>query len=340
MVRSAINLVRQVRCFAALLLLVSGVASGGAPDAHASPPPQPHFSGVAVWERGETATVVRIDSGVTPFGPYRLVTVEAVNGRATLCWQGRCRTDLPLDGVVLEEDWGSYPPSVPSWTQPLERIAAHYRVEPLPEKRWQGIPAEGWFLVPRDPWRFPQRWWIAAGTGVTLEREIFDEAMTRLERFAFVRFTPRAQADFAEVRSRWSALGRKKRVDFRLHPVAAEAMPWQLTDLPPGFTLVTSGWRDGPSGAKVWQWLLSDGVASVSLFAEALSDSLPGGSDSPSSAEDGGREGEQRWGATGAVRAQRGQWLQTAVGEVPWVTLRRLLHGLVPTGGVQEGMTR
>lgn len=327
---------RTQRLLAGLLLVFVSSSWGDASEANeaAQTVPTTTFSGVAVWVRDETPVVVRIDSGQTPLGAYYWTTVEGPNERVTLCWRNRCRTELAAEQVVLEADWDVRHQSVPALSRSLRELAQWYEVTPLPEQSWQGHPANGWLLQPRDAWRYPQRWWLDAATGVTLERTIFDDAMTPLERFAFVRFERHAQADLTEVRQAWSSLGQSDRVDFRLHTVAPDAMPWRLDDLPPGFALRASGWRQGPSGSRVWQWALSDGAASVSLFVEQAPSQHARDTETETErpgaaiAESAERGSAQRWGATLIVRRNRNGWLQTAVGEVPAATLHRLLDGM------------
>jgi negative regulator of sigma E activity len=281
----------------------------------------PSFSGVAIWERNGEALVVELAVGNTPLGPYRWSVVEGANGRTTLCWQKYCRSHLHEEGIAIVDRFDDALGSLPTRPVVMEMLAGTYAVESLPDETRWGRTIGVQRLVPRDDWRFAQRWWLDRTSQVVVERRIETTEGETLERFALVRFLPAEGLSFFEVRQKWAALGRLASVDLVLQPRAPEEMPGRLTQLPPGFRVTACGVRQGPSGQPVWQWVVSDGVVALSLFAEALVGARAESELSSQSIE--------RVGAMGIARQVRDGWLHTAIGEVPDKTLRALLDSVV-----------
>ena len=102
-----------------------------------------------------------------------------------------------------------------------------------------------------------------------------------------------------------------------LHKTTPQAEGWQLKDAVPGFTTMSCHTREAAAGSRApMQWVLSDGLATVSLFIE------------PFDAARHQTEASAVMGATHSLTQRLGDYWLTAMGEVPLITLRRFAGGL------------
>jgi sigma-E factor negative regulatory protein RseB len=105
-------------------------------------------------------------------------------------------------------------------------------------------------------------------------------------------------------------------------PPAVDAGAWGFGELPPGFALVMRDqWQDA-AGRPVEHFVLSDGLASVSVYVEA----------DPQEGLDGGT----RIGAVHAAGGRVSGHQVTVVGEVPAVTIQAVLTGVRRLAGEER----
>jgi sigma-E factor negative regulatory protein RseB len=105
----------------------------------------------------------------------------------------------------------------------------------------------------------------------------------------------------------------------RREPVPQLHARWRFEQLPPGF--VQTDYRRklmGGDEREVEHFIFSDGLATVSVYAEEEQDNVAGSA------------GLSRLGAVAALRHRHGNYQLTAVGEVPEATLKRFLAGMQP----------
>jgi sigma-E factor negative regulatory protein RseB len=101
-----------------------------------------------------------------------------------------------------------------------------------------------------------------------------------------------------------------------------EPGPWRFEGLPAGFELVMVDRSPDGAGQGVQHFVLSDGLASVSVYVEAdAEDGLSGGS---------------RIGAVHAAGGTIAGHQVTVVGEVPADTVQAVLAGMVHADGGSE----
>ena len=169
---------------------------------------------------------------------------------------------------------------------------------------------------PRDGYRFGHRLWIDEATGMPVRTELHDASGNVVERLRFTRLEIRGdipdsslQPDLDPAHFRW--------VRQAAHAPEA-ATVWQVSRPPPGFRLSASSVKEivgVPS--PVSQLVLSDGLASVSVFIHAPAAGQP----SP--------EGVSRAGAASTFSTVVAGQQVTAVGEVPPVTLKAIVSSIV-----------
>lgn len=175
-------------------------------------------------------------------------------------------------------------------------------------------------VSPVDGWRYGYRLWLDTRTGLPLRVAVLDATAMMIEQIAFTEIAigkPPREADLlpSQPAARPQAaapLASPATTPFNAG-VDAEATGqtgWQVTNLPPGFSLRRA--RRSDAGL---QMLYSDGLASFSIYIEAIA---PGASG----------ESATRHGAVNARGFWRDGWRVVAVGKVPAATLERAARSI------------
>jgi len=201
----------------------------------------------------------------------------------------------------------------------LERLQGHYLLQPLGEFRVAGRPARVVGVIPKDKLRYGYRFYLDSESGLPLKTDLMSEEAEPLEQIMFT------SLELAPADSRLPEQS-AARGDFRksLRKPPQQRAPdqpgdWAFGELPNGFVLqMQNRWSD-EAGRSIEHFLLSDGLASVSLYVEKET-----------------REGLQGGAHVGAVNAWGGTvetHQVTAVGEVPEQTVRQVVESLRYRGG-------
>lgn len=211
------------------------------------------------------------------------------------------------------------------WAQLDERVADFYQIDLVGPQRWAGQSSMVLLLKARDQFRYAQRVWAEQRSGLVLRAETLALNGQVLEWTAFT------QVNLGPTAARgWSMPDAKSLNGWRwlrseLKKTSLSQEGWQVSDLPPGFRLLTCV-RRGASGmpaslaasdpgatssADVVQAIFGDGVTHVSVFIE------------PFDARRHARETMLAHGATQTLKRRVGDWWLTVVGDVPAVTVVR-----------------
>ena len=254
-------------------------------------------------------------------GAQQVERVDALTGapRSTYRHNDRVVTFLPQSGLVLQERRDSLRLFSDLLQHEDAAIADFYSVRLVGSERVAGVSAQVLLLEPHDRMRFGYRVWSETASGLVVKLQTLDPDGRTLEQAAFSDLQLNARVNRDQL---IEAMGRTQgyRVQ-RLEPVptSASAQGWVLKPTVPGFKLMScvrrsfsSPHAQGDAAAGAVQWILSDGLASVSLFVEPLERQGPG------------REVSMVMGATHLLsRRVQDAWL-TVVGEVPQQTLQAL----------------
>jgi sigma-E factor negative regulatory protein RseB len=179
-----------------------------------------------------------------------------------------------------------------------------------------GRPAAIVAVRPRDGYRFGHRLWIDEGTSMPVRTELVDAAGGVVESLRFTRLEIRGDIPESSLRPSVNP------ADFRwvrqaAHPPAG-SIAWNVRQPPPGFRLSASTVKDiAGVPSPVNQLVLSDGLASVSVFIHAPAAGRP-------PAQGSGRAGSASTFST-VIDGQQ----VTAVGEVPPQTLKAIVSNIV-----------
>lgn len=191
-------------------------------------------------------------------------------------------------------------------------ILLRYRLRLGGVERVAGVECRVLMLEPQDSRRYGH--WLCAerNTGLLLKAKTLDADLRPLEQLAFTDLRIGDRVDRSQLRSPWVTEG------WRVEPadiVLADPEPaaWQVGPVP-GFRqlrAVTRRMNDGDVVRTALQFVLSDGLASLSVFVEQAAD-------------DGAHiEASHTQGTLSAYSRRSGDMLVTAIGEVPLATVRQ-----------------
>ena len=196
-----------------------------------------------------------------------------------------------------------------------ESITSSYEVKLGKVERILGHDCQWLRLEPKDKLRFEQRVCAEAHTGLVLRAKTLNEQAQVIEQYTFTELRLGAQAGRpAEVRSNFEQRVRQWRTDKQPREEARTAETgWTVTNVPAGFQKVTELKRTLPGRSQpVSQIVLSDGLASVSVFVEA---NAPSERTEEASSEDG---------TTTFFSRPMGDHRVTVLGEVPLATAQQV----------------
>jgi len=283
------------------------------------------YQGTFVYLQNDQLEAMHIAHVQTPDGEReRLISLNG-GPREVVREDGKVTCTSPDRGSVLV-DSGEPKSGIPG-IPPLEpgNLSKLYGLRLLGRDRVAGREAIVLGIIPRDRFRYGYRLYLDHETSLPLKSDLMDENGTPLEQIMFTRLE-------VEQASAVPADSTESPVDQDETPATAgegESGPgaepdsprWRFGDLPTGF-VVSAHAMHGESG-DVEHYVLSDGLASLSVFVES------------GDAEEG-LEGDSRMGAVSASGGRVEGFQVTVVGEVPLLTVRKVMHGLKLAGAVDR----
>lgn len=204
--------------------------------------------------------------------------------------------------------------------QNLTEIEKYYRFALVAGKdRIAGRTARMVVIEPRDRYRYGYRIWIDEGSGLLLQSDLVDENGNAVEQVMFTELnivtnvTPAMSSAVVVTDEMRKAMAKKSAA-----PKATNAtLSWSVTQAPAGFKLAEQYRHRSRAGAPVEHGVLTDGMASVSVFVEPLEDAQQS------------FEGVSHMGAVSAFGAVRNDRQLTVVGEVPVGTVQLIGRAIV-----------
>lgn len=248
-------------------------------------------------------------------GQLQIERVESLTGapRSTFRRNDEVITFLPELRVARtekRESLGVFPDLLKGGENSIPEF---YGAKRVGSDRVAGFDADVVHLQPKDSLRFGYRVWSEKKTGLVVKTQTVDSDGKVLEQAAFSELQMDAPvridklAQMMAVPEGW----RVERAEATKTTPAAEG--WGLRAQVPGFKPASCYKRPAEG---VMQWIFSDGLASVSLFVEALD------------RQRHTQEGVFANGATHTLTQRVQDWWLTAVGEVPPQTLKAFAQSL------------
>ncbi len=189
----------------------------------------------------------------------------------------------------------------------FQRLTQNYRLERLGQFRVAGRDTDVVGVLAQDRFRYGYRFYLDQVSGLPLKLDLLadDDAPVQQIMFTDIAIEPLARSTDA------SAGG-----EAREQSIGTDASGWLLGRVPPGFRVVSQEVLARDDGASIRQLVLTDGLASFSVYVEPPLD--------------GALQGESRLGAVSAAGGRVGKDQVTVVGEVPPATARMVLDGMEP----------
>lgn len=258
-------------------------------------------------------------------GVQQLERVDTLTGvpRSTLRRDEDIVTFWPTSRVAVSEQRGgmaSFPNQLQTANADIERF---YKVRRDGNARVAGYDAEIVVMQPLDRHRFGYRVWTEKKSGLILKLQTLDTSGAVLEQSAFSELTLDAPVRARELSQMMRATDGYQLQKTSLIKTSETAEGWMMSKTVPGFnpascfkrTLLPNASNES-SREQVFQWVFSDGLASVSLFVGLFDP------------ERHQQSGAYTMGATHTLTKRMGRWWVTAVGEVPETTLLSFVQGL------------
>jgi len=215
--------------------------------------------------------------------------------------------------------------------RPLENLAGlekYYRFAVAGSDRIAGRTARMVVIEPRDRYRYGYRIWVDEGSGLLLQSDLVDENGNAVEQVMFTdldivtNVTP-AMASAVVISEDMRKAMAKKAAPRPATPANA-ALSWSVTQAPAGFKLAEQYRHHSRAGAVVEHGVLTDGMASVSVFVEPLENTQQP------------FEGVSHMGAVSAFGAVVNDRQLTVVGEVPVGTVQLIGRAITfPNSGAK-----
>lgn len=263
-------------------------------------------------------------------GDLQLERVESLSGepRSTFRRNDQVITFLPQSRTAVaerRESLGLFPDLLRSTDS---SIGQFYRAQQLGVERVAGLEADVVLLQPMDSLRFGYRISSEKKSGLVIKLQTLDVDGRVLEQAAFSELQMDAPVNVGKLAQMMDNTDGYRVETPELVKTTAAAEGWAMKNPVAGFRSMSCYRRpasgaDAAKGEGAVQWVFSDGLASVSLFAEAF---------------DRRRhafEGSVAMGATHTLTRRltdrTGDWWLTVIGEVPRGTLGAFAAGLART---------
>ena len=193
----------------------------------------------------------------------------------------------------------------------IQDLEKNYRLTMGEADRIAGRNARMIVIEPKDNYRYGYRIWVDENTGLLLQSDLVDERGNAVEQFMFTAIrvmdkpTPQMiQAVTMSDKMRQALKSNKP------DSMSTADVRWQVMRMPSGFSLVDRYQHSHGKWGPVDQLVLTDGVATISVFVEKLHDNAKP------------FNGVSHMGAVNAYGAVVNDHQLTVVGEVPSATVR------------------
>jgi sigma-E factor negative regulatory protein RseB len=281
------------------------------------------FMGTLVVSAGASMSASRIWHVCD--GSQQMERIDTLTGtpRSTLRRNNEVITFSPETRTALVEKRDSLGLFPDLLRTPSNQIPEFYGVREKGVERVAGHLADVVEIYPKDSWRFGYRIWSEQKTGLVVKLQTLGEQNALLEQTAFSELQLEAPVSMDKLSKQMNDTKGYELQRPVLRKTTPEAEGWRLKEPVPGFLSMSCHTREsaGSKGAAQapMQWVLSDGLASVSLFVEPFDEKRHVAEKSAVN------------GATHSLTRRLGSHWLTAMGEVPPATLKRFAQSLERT---------
>jgi sigma-E factor negative regulatory protein RseB len=229
------------------------------------------YTGTFVYQHGdqvETSVITRL---VDSHGVRERVDTLDGPPREVVRDNEEVKCDLPGAAKVRIDNQRDTRPFSAMRIDRLKDVTEQYRVRKGGIARIAGHDCQELILEPKDNLRYGHRLWADVNTGVLVKAKTFNDKNKIIEQFYFTQLQIGGKIDPSLVKSRYAESARHWRVEQAgIANADLGKMGWSLKALPPGYKKVAELQRDMGASRSVGHIVVSDGLAAVSIFIEAV----------------------------------------------------------------------
>ena len=279
-----------------------------------------NYSGVFITQRGDEISTSSLVHYVLPQGHFERIETLDGQRRIMVSLNDQVRTTWPDYRLTLIDNQAgqaSFPRLLKTTDGEVDR---NYKLERGGLERCAGYECRMSILLPRDDLRWGYRLWSLPDSQLLVKAQTLDAQGHVIDQVAFTELKIHVHPRQDLVRESLHQPSGYAVEKMKVVPVSLRSQGWALSSHVPGFKTVGVFRRSmsvGGKSSEVLQWLLSDGLASVSIFVQPaadLAEPVPP---------------EQRVGGTLALSRRIGESWLTVMGAVPERTLRRISDAVV-----------
>jgi sigma-E factor negative regulatory protein RseB len=222
-----------------------------------------------------------------------------------VCLSASPKQHNPLNREILR---GNFPTQL---GRNLQDIQKNYRLILGDTDRIAGRNARMIIIAPKDYYRYGYRIWVDEKTGLLLQSDLVNERGSAVEQFMFTMLNVVDNPSPKMIQAvTMSDKMRQALKTSKPDAISAANSHWQIISMPDGFSLVERYQHSHGKWGPVNQLVLSDGMATVSVFVEQLGENAKP------------FNGVTHMGAVNAYGTVVNDHQLTIVGEVPLATVQ------------------
>ena len=201
----------------------------------------------------------------------------------------------------------------------IKRLAKFYNFSVVGRDRIADHPAVIISIQPNDQYRYGMKVWVQEKNGLLLQSNLIDGEGRTSEQIMFTELAlldyddPKTFNVLPKIANGYALIRSHSGENSEQHPGDTR---WQLKSMLSGFHIESSFRKKMPNSVEyIQQMILSDGMASVSIFIEKLADQQQ-------------LLGESSMGAINAYSTKYKDYGITAIGEVPAITVEKIAESV------------
>jgi sigma-E factor negative regulatory protein RseB len=200
----------------------------------------------------------------------------------------------------------------------VEDLEKNYHLSMGSNDRIAGRAARMLIVEPKDNYRYGYRIWVDKDTGLLLQSDLVNEHGNAVEQVMFtsIKVVDKPTPEMVKAVTMNDEM-RKSLIATKEKTVSTNDMPWRITQMPSGFAMAEHYQHNNGKRNPVEQIVLTDGMATVSIFIERINENT-----APPF------KGVSHMGAVNAFGTVVDDHQLTVVGEVPAATVRLIGHSL------------
>ncbi len=276
-----------------------------------------NYVGTFVYLHDNQLETLKVIHSITEAGEHeRLVSLngearEVIRDQASITCISPDNRSVSIDNRMAGSSFRSV------FSMDSEQLSRLYAFQMLGKARIADREAVAIAILPRDQLRYGYRIFIEKQHGLPLKTDMLGPSGEMISQIMFTHLDVVSDNTGLQQQNRMQEVPGGEHFAWKTQPMTSyTAMDkpgeWLLTDLPEGFEITVVANRQGGSGQpEVKHLVLSDGLATLSVYIESDSDGMP-------------FQGASQLGTVNAFGQQADGYLITAVGEVPAETVRQV----------------